>query len=210
MSRTDPHLRRHLRAGDPAAGAPRPSPGEMERLRSSVLEAASQGRRQRAFSWWLPVPVALALVALGVAWLGLGTGSRGPGEATQRTAVEPPPPTQREVGSTGVEAAPEEVVTTPPDPKPTGLLEIPEELPTRVATADPEPPEGRRGEAHPEVAVAGPRETSGSAPDAALPAPGHRRLDLTAPGGTRLVWVLTEDPAVALEIDIATLQGDRS
>lgn len=162
-------LREALRRGDPAAGEAGLSPLEEQAMRRSVLSAAPDPRRSFRLA---PAFAAAAVVVLSFAvsfslWRAHG----------QRTMPPiPPAPAQPEPPPAVA------VVPTPMSPTPPPSRSVPRTRPAPVRlprTANPPPPLNPPG---PPVEEAG--------------EPAMRQVQFSAPGGTRIIWML---PATSRE-----------
>lgn len=177
----DERLHAALHRGDPAAGEPDLAPEEVRAMRRAVLTALDAVTEpRRAFrlvpAFALTAAVALAFV-LGLAiWRSLGQ--------------DPTPPAPR------VADRPTAPAPTPPAPE----APVVPEPPVRIATASPEPAlqPVRPRRTHRTVHRSVPVSPIPSAPDRPVEEvdteePLTRQVQLTAPGGTRIIWMLTEE-----------------
>jgi hypothetical protein len=214
MNRVDrDRLRALLRAADPAAGVEGPPTEESLRLRRTVVAAVPE--RPRSFAWrawlddaaprgarrWALAAVATALLLTGgpavLRWL-----ERAPASPPERVAARPAvprppelpdaspaPPLDRATAVASSTSTPDAPIARPsatPSEEPSNAaprLPLLAAAPAgREAVPDailPTAPSGDRDAADPGVALA------------ALPAPLGRQIQVTAPGGTRIVWILT-------------------
>ena len=190
-----------LREGDPALGAPDLDPQEVARMRRAVLAAAQEEpQKQRLFPWLTPalggaiVAAAALLLALGL--VGLPNREE---PAPERIAVHAPGPVPQAPPALPPVPAPPVAERAMPEPEATTTAAAaaaepappPSSLPPAPAPAAPEP------EAEMALAEAALSETveldwSGVPAEPAL-AEGEalpRHVQLTTPGGTRVIWVL--------------------
>lgn len=186
-----------LREGDPALGAPDLDPQEIARMRRAVLAAAQEEpQKQRLFPGLTPalggtiVAAAALLLALGLVWL-----PNREEPAPERIAVHapvpvpqappalPPAPAAPPVAERAV-PEPEATTAAAPEPAPS-----PSALPPAPAPAVPEPEMALA-----EAPLAETVELDWSAvPAEPWVAAGEtlpRQVQLTTPGGTRVIWVL--------------------
>ena len=177
----DERLQAALHRGDPAAGNPELALEEVRAMRRAVLtalDAVTEPRRAVRLipAFALTAAVVLAFV-LGLAvWRSLG---QDPAPPAPRVADRPAAPVPRP-------QAPEAPVV--PEP------------PVRIATASPEPAlqPVRPRRTHRAVHRSAPIFPIPSAPDRPVEEVDTeelltRQVQLTAPGGTRIIWMLTEE-----------------
>ena len=174
----DERLHAALHRGDPASGEPDLAPEEVRAMRRAVLKAVPEPRRAVRLipAFALTAAVALAFV-LGLAvWRSLGSDPAPPAPLVVDRPVAPAP--------------------TPPAPE----APVVPEPPVRIATASPEPAlqPVRPRRTHRAVHRSAPVSPIPSAPDrpveeAYTEEPLTRQVQLTAPGGTRIIWMLTEE-----------------
>lgn len=178
-------LREILRQGDPAAGEPGLSAEELQAMRRTVLNAVPERRRFALIpALATGAAVALAVLLAVVLWRGEEQGTRPP---EVKVAVRPAPPVQP--------AAPPVTPGPPaaPEPQPPAEPE-PAQEPVRKRQAAPRvapPPPPVLPEPEPLTELASVSEPS--QPEPALEEPRGRHVEFSTPGGTRVIWVLTED-----------------
>jgi hypothetical protein len=174
----DERLHAALHQGDPAAGEPGLAPEEVHAMRRTVLTALPEPRRAVRLipAFALTAAVALAFV-LGLAvWRSLGP--------------DPAPPAPRVADRPAAPAPAPQAPKAPVAPEP----------PVRIAAASAEPAlqPVRPRRMHRAVHRTAPVSPIPSAPDrpveeAYTEEPLTRQVQLTAPGGTRIIWMLTEE-----------------
>jgi hypothetical protein len=187
MNERDRRLRALLRDADPVVGAPELSPEDAARMRRSAMAAATE-RRPSGFAapaW----RVALAVAAAAALAVGLGlllqrerssVGAASP--ARDASLPRPQPPHEATVATA---AAPR------PSPEPPTHAE-----PLSPRTAAAAAPRARGDEPAPAVrrerpaTRSEPATTVASATISSPAKPQPYQLQLTTPGGTRIVWVL--------------------
>lgn len=204
----DARLRRLLREADPAYGAPELDAAEVARLRRTVLGATEREPRS-----WLPWPAAslafaaaLAAVVVGLAlWRSDLAWKPAPGEnrAATSLAAQTPSTLHTEEPSPAREVSPTSETrstmaatgTTGRPPAPTAAARVDVETIHRSRTNE----AMRSSRRSPPRAIdsttatptdPAPAETVAAAQPASEP-PQPYQLQLTAPGGTRIVWLLT-------------------
>ncbi len=168
-----------LRRGDPAAGEPDLAPEEVRAMRRAVLSAVPEPRRSirlvPAFAFASVLAVAF-VVGLAI-YRSLGPGPVPPEPRIADRPAAPPP------------------VSAPKPPE----TSAPPEASVRIATATPpalEPVRPRR--LHRAVRRFDPAPLIPSAPDRPVEEshteePLTRQVQFDTPGGTRIIWMLTED-----------------
>jgi hypothetical protein len=184
-SERDARLRDLLRQGDPAAGEPGLSTEEIHAMRRAVLTAAPERRRPGlipALATGAAVTLAVLLAIL------LWRGEQGPGmqPPEEKVAAVTPEPVRPPAPPVVEPQAPE----TPEDTTPPREPAVKEPVRKRQAAprvdAPPVP-----GEPEPPVMLASVPEPS--LPEPRLEEPRTREIQFSTPGGTRIIWVLTED-----------------
>ena len=170
-------LRARLRAGDPYGGEPMPGPAAA-RIRAR-MRAAALGARGRPY--WIPAAAAAAMVTVVVLGVWQGTGRSHPEQASLPAS---PPAALTPPDENGVAES--------PGAEPTATMELPRVRPTGPADLAVTHPESAL------AAVAVDRLPAVAPPETAVTAPetmrtGVRRVQFTAPGGTRIVWALNPD-----------------
>jgi hypothetical protein len=184
-SERDARLRDLLRQGDPAAGEPGLSTEEIHAMRRAVLTAAPE-RRRRGLIPALATGAAVGLaVLLAVAlWRGGEPQIQPPEEKVAAVTPEPVrPPAPPVVVEPQAPETPED--TTPPQ-------EPAVKKPVRKRHAAPRvDPPPVPGEPEPPVMLASVPEPS--LPEPRLEEPRTREIQFSTPGGTRIIWVLTDD-----------------
>ena len=167
---SEENLREILRRGDPAAGDPGLTPGEVQGMRRAVLAAVSEHRRR---GWLLPALAgASALILAAVIALSLWQSEppqeavrpplprAGEGRGEGSVVVEKKTPPHR---SSGLPASQER--EPPPSPeKKKPVRRAPEPEPVALALAEPPAIPAAAGE--------------------------QRQIQFSTPGGTRVIWVL--------------------
>jgi len=174
-SQRNDRLRDLLRQGDPAAGEPGLSTEEIHAMRRAVLTAAPERRRFGLVpALASATTVALAVLLAVALWRGgEPQGIQPPEEKIAAVKPEPRPPALRPI--TAPSAAPE------PSEEPAVREPVQRIAPPPPSLPEPEPP-----------------TVLASVPEPSLPEPGlaeprTREIQFLTPGGTRVIWVLTED-----------------
>jgi hypothetical protein len=209
MNERDERLRELLRAADAAAEAPELGEGEVAWMRQRVLRAASEvpPRKRAARAWVLAGATALLALAIGLALTRMpDTRDASParGGAPSRAEVSTPqlPPSRPASGD--VQAASPSSAKRPNSSapaRPRAAAESAERAPTQLASRG---SDGDNGAARvrTDSRAARPARSHTNAGESAPPevtiaqaAPERQpyQLQLTAPGGTKIVWVLTAD-----------------
>lgn len=176
-SQRDDRLRDLLRQGDPAAGEPGLSTEEVQAMRRAVLTAAPE-RRRFGLIPALATGTAVALAVLLAVALWRGGEPQGIQPPEEQVAAVKPEPVRPPAPPAIVEplAAPE------PVKEPVGKRQAaPRIAPPPPSLPEPEPP----------TVLASVPETS--LPEPGLVEPRTREIQFLTPGGTRVIWVLTED-----------------
>ncbi len=212
MNERDERLRELLRAADPAAEAPELGEGELAWMRQRVLRAAEEqpARRRAARAWVLAGAAALVALAIGMVITRIFDMREAPparGGAPLRAAVSTPRPSPSRPASGKFQTA------TPPSsakkpgssasPRRRTAAEPAERTATQLASrasdgdsgdARPRLRTGSRAarptRSHTNVGASAPPEVTIAR---AVPERQPYQLQLTAPGGTKIVWVLTAD-----------------
>jgi hypothetical protein len=185
-SERDARLRELLQKGDPAAGEPGLSAEEVHAMRRTVLTAVPErGRFALIPTLATGAAVALAVLLAIVLWRGGEPQGIRPSEV--KVAVRPAPP----VRPAAPPATPEPPVApearTPKEPEPVQEPVRKRQAAPRVAP----PPPPVLPEPEPLTELASVSEPS--QPEPALEEPRGRHVEFSTPGGTRVIWVLTED-----------------
>ncbi|HEV8631515.1 MAG TPA: hypothetical protein VGV61_14455 [Thermoanaerobaculia bacterium] len=179
QSSRDDRLRALLRDADPAAGAPPLPPADLARIRRAAHAALVAPLR--SFGWrplaWAAV-AALVLLAVGLAALGRRErATLAPQTTVAAAAARPSAPVASDAAAAPTVAA------------------APVAAPAAGAT-----PRADRQTSHPTAPfprtrpIRHPRPAAASAAVAAVAAAPPRQIQLTTPGGTRIVWVLEPSP----------------
>jgi hypothetical protein len=183
-SERDARLRELLQKGDPAAGEPGLSTEEVQAMRRTVLNAVPERRRFALIpSLATGAAVALAVLLAVVLWRGgEPQGIRPPEEKVAARPAAPPPLPEPPAAPEPRPAEEPEPVTEPVrkrqaapriTPPPPPVLPEPEPLTELASVSEPSLPEP------------GPEEPRG------------RHVEFSTPGGTRVIWVLTEDETLS-------------
>lgn len=181
--RNPDRLRDVLHRGDPALGDPGLRPDEIQRMRRAILTAEPEPRRAFLAPAWVTAAATLILAA--AFWQ-----LRGPAPI-----VEPPEPRRRPAET----VEPSMVTGDAPAPRRPEIAEPRETAPLHPATVRParaspaaEPPAVLpevRARAEPPL-FSDPAVGEAGLEEEALP----RQVQLIAPGGTRILWVLHSEP----------------
>ena len=194
-------LRALLRENDPAAGVEGPTREQAERLRRAVLTALPApaagafwlglGRGSGAPRWAVAAAAVVALLAAGGAMV-VRVGDERPADlgAARRPVRQavPPAPAAMEPHTDGATPSP----PATDEARLAALAGRDRALPP--AGGEPRPPRASAAPAAGESAGDAPPPAVAPSEDlaiAALPAPLGRQIQVTAPGGTRIVWILT-------------------
>ena len=195
MKARDERLRQLLRDADPARTAPELGADEVARLRRAVVG----GVEHATFPWWarpgfaFALAAAVAIVVLGLALWRFET-PREPVPSDRRTAASPATPLPRDRNA--VQPVPDRVASARPSARqPAGTRRGVPATPAIGRDTARRPSPSRRPTQSPPQPVAPPAastptETVAAAVPASEPQQPYQ-LQLTAPGGTRIVWLLT-------------------
>lgn len=180
-SERDARLRDLLRLGDPAAGEPGLSTEEIRAMRRAVLTAAPERRRFGLIpALATGAAVGLAVLLAILLWRGgQRPGMQPPDEkvaAVPAEPVRPPAPIAETEPPAAPEPSEEPVVKEPVQERQTAPRVSPP-----PPSQEPEPPVVLASVPEPSLPEAGPVE------------PRTREIQFLTPGGTRVIWVLTED-----------------
>lgn len=207
VNERDERLRELLRAADPAADAPELGEGDVAWMRQRVLRAAGEvpSRKKAARAWMLAGAAALIALAVGLVLYrtvaGPRTAATPRGDSLQADASPPARSlAPRETNDEEPAARPSRVIggggAPAPAPATTEGSAVP---PVELASRASEDAGTKGSRARPSNAASHRRRAPAEpAPRPMTIAQASRerepyQLQLTAPGGTRIVWVLTAD-----------------
>lgn len=182
-------LRAVLRQGDPAGTEPGLAPEEVRRMRRAILAAPAETAEPRRGGFWLPALATAAAAALILAltlglWRVHTHSAVRPLETGRQAVAVPEPAIPEEM------AAPPAAVPAPPTDH------LPAQAPRRPRPRRPALEPARLASAPEASPIPDVEPDSFLAPDEPPAEPPLRQVQLEAPGGTRVIWMLSTESVV--------------